>query len=153
MKKLILLLTILLFVGIVNAAGPILNPIPSPFQINENHTFTYQVTAIDPEGHSLEFSDNSELFDIDPNTGIISFTPTIDDIGQHFVVIIVMDTVEYLIDSEVIQLNINGLPILTPLEDKNVKSVIEAGANIIVAGSYFFGAKDPGTAVKKLRSA
>ncbi|MBC8473354.1 MAG: ribulose-phosphate 3-epimerase [Candidatus Omnitrophica bacterium] len=37
------------------------------------------------------------------------------------------------------------------INDKNVKSVIDAGANIIVAGSYFFGAKDPKEAVRKLR--
>lgn len=37
------------------------------------------------------------------------------------------------------------------INDKNVKSVIEAGANIVVAGSYFFSSKDPKEAVKKLR--
>ncbi|MFH1478382.1 MAG: ribulose-phosphate 3-epimerase [Candidatus Omnitrophota bacterium] len=38
------------------------------------------------------------------------------------------------------------------INDKNVKLVIDAGANIIVAGSYFFSAKDPKDAIKKLRS-
>ena len=37
------------------------------------------------------------------------------------------------------------------VNDKNAKSVIDAGANILVAGSYFFGAKDKKEAVKKLR--
>jgi len=37
------------------------------------------------------------------------------------------------------------------INDENVSSVIDAGANIIVAGSYFFGAKDPKEAVKRLR--
>ncbi|MBU4457515.1 MAG: ribulose-phosphate 3-epimerase [Candidatus Omnitrophica bacterium] len=37
------------------------------------------------------------------------------------------------------------------INDKNVKSVIDAGANIIVAGSYFFSAKDSKEAVKKLK--
>lgn len=37
------------------------------------------------------------------------------------------------------------------INDKNVKSVIDAGANVIVAGSYFFSAKDPKEAVRKLR--
>ena len=37
------------------------------------------------------------------------------------------------------------------INDKNVASVIDAGANIIVAGSYFFGAKDPKEAVRRLR--
>ncbi|MFH1782364.1 MAG: ribulose-phosphate 3-epimerase [Candidatus Omnitrophota bacterium] len=37
------------------------------------------------------------------------------------------------------------------INDKNVSSAVEAGANIIVAGSYFFSAKDPKEAVNKLR--
>ena len=37
------------------------------------------------------------------------------------------------------------------IDDKNAKSVVDAGANILVAGSYFFGAEDKKEAVKKLR--
>lgn len=37
------------------------------------------------------------------------------------------------------------------INDKNVASAIEAGANIIVAGSYFFSSKNPKQAVRKLR--
>lgn len=39
------------------------------------------------------------------------------------------------------------------INDKNCGSVIDAGANIIVAGSYFFSASDPKAAVEKLRTA
>ncbi|NQT75934.1 MAG: ribulose-phosphate 3-epimerase [Candidatus Omnitrophica bacterium] len=39
------------------------------------------------------------------------------------------------------------------INDKNCGSVIDAGANIIVAGSYFFSASDPKAAIKKLRAA
>ena len=38
------------------------------------------------------------------------------------------------------------------INDANARLVIEAGANIIVAGSYFFRAKDPKEAVEKLRA-
>lgn len=37
------------------------------------------------------------------------------------------------------------------INDRNAKSIIDAGANILVAGSYFFGAKDKSDAVKELR--
>ncbi|HAZ11113.1 MAG: hypothetical protein A2047_04370 [Omnitrophica bacterium GWA2_41_15] len=37
------------------------------------------------------------------------------------------------------------------INDKNARSIIDAGANILVAGSYFFGAKDKKEAVEKLR--
>lgn len=38
------------------------------------------------------------------------------------------------------------------INDSNARLVIEAGANIIVAGSYFFRAKDPKEAIGKLRA-
>ncbi|MDO8603066.1 MAG: ribulose-phosphate 3-epimerase [Candidatus Omnitrophota bacterium] len=37
------------------------------------------------------------------------------------------------------------------INDKNARLVIDAGANILVAGSYFFGAEDKKEAVRKLR--
>ncbi|MBA3066047.1 ribulose-phosphate 3-epimerase [bacterium] len=37
------------------------------------------------------------------------------------------------------------------INDKNAKLVIESGANVLVAGSYFFGAKNKSEAVNKLR--
>jgi ribulose-phosphate 3-epimerase len=37
------------------------------------------------------------------------------------------------------------------INDKNVKSVIDAGANVIVAGFYFFSAKDQIEAIRKLK--
>lgn len=37
------------------------------------------------------------------------------------------------------------------INDKVARSIIDAGANILVAGTYFFGAKDKREAVKKLR--
>jgi len=38
------------------------------------------------------------------------------------------------------------------INDKNIGSVVEAGANIIVAGAYFFSAKDPKGAINKLKN-
>lgn len=37
------------------------------------------------------------------------------------------------------------------INDENAKRVIEAGANILVAGSYIFGSKDYAEAIKRLR--
>ncbi len=39
------------------------------------------------------------------------------------------------------------------INDTNVSKVIEAGADVIVAGSYIFGGKDYASAIKKLREA
>jgi ribulose-phosphate 3-epimerase len=39
------------------------------------------------------------------------------------------------------------------LSEKTIDQAAEAGANVIVAGSAVFGAKDPGDVIKKLRDA
>lgn len=39
------------------------------------------------------------------------------------------------------------------VNDKTVKAVVEAGANVLVSGSYIFGAKDRKKAIEKLRKA
>ena len=39
------------------------------------------------------------------------------------------------------------------VNDKNAKEIIRAGANILVAGSYIFGAKDARIAIKRIRNA
>jgi ribulose-phosphate 3-epimerase len=39
------------------------------------------------------------------------------------------------------------------LSEKTIDEAAEAGANVIVAGSAVFGAKDPGEVIKKLREA
>lgn len=43
-----------------------------------NQTFIKTITATDPNGDSFTFSDNTSLFDIDPITGLINFTPSIN---------------------------------------------------------------------------
>jgi len=63
-------------------SGPVNNP-PyfNPPLVNQtgqiNQLFTYDIDASDVDvGDILTFSDNTTLFNINPNTGLISFTPT-----------------------------------------------------------------------------
>jgi hypothetical protein len=54
--------------------------------------FSYTVGATDVDyGDTLTFSDDTELFNIDPDTGEISFTPTEKNAGVHYVTITVTD--------------------------------------------------------------
>jgi hypothetical protein len=59
---------------------------------NADDTFIFKVTAedIDP-GDELTFSDDSDLFDIDPQTGDINFKPGQDDAGEYDITITVTD--------------------------------------------------------------
>ncbi len=60
-------------------------------ELNESEEFNFTVTAFDIDSESLTFSDNTELFEIDPVTGLISFTPSAADIGDHYITIKVSD--------------------------------------------------------------
>ena len=64
-----------------------LKDIPDMNATIENE-FYYKVNA---SGLNLNFSDSTHLFDINVSTGVINFTPTIDQLGNHLVWINVMD--------------------------------------------------------------
>ena len=53
-----------------------------------DYAYSYQVSAI---GVNLTYSDDSDLFDIDSKTGLITFTPKYEDSGEHIVTINVED--------------------------------------------------------------
>ena len=73
---------------------PVMKPIPD-LSAAEEELFTYQVNATDPDlpyGDSLAFSDDTTLFDIDPDTGFISFLPHTKDIGLYKITITAKDS-------------------------------------------------------------
>lgn len=72
---------------------PALDPIPDQ-TIVQDQPFVYEATARDPDlpyGDSLTFSDDTPLFDIDPERGTIKWTPTKEHIGTHRINITVRD--------------------------------------------------------------
>ena len=53
-------------------------------EIKQNDEIVLYVTAYDPADNDiLKFSDDTDLFDIDPDTGEIALTPTNDDVGTY----------------------------------------------------------------------
>jgi hypothetical protein len=56
--------------------GPELDFIPD-FALDTNKQFEYTVTAHDQDGDQVTFTDDSQLFDINTQTGVISFTPRV----------------------------------------------------------------------------
>lgn len=65
-----------LSIELVNHA-PIIEPIGTLTAI-VNQPFTNQISANDPDGDGLKFSDGTPLFDINETTGIINFTPLVN---------------------------------------------------------------------------
>jgi len=53
--------------------------------------FSLQVNATDPDNDTLQFFDNTELFNI-TGSGLINFTPVVNDTGVYFIDITVSDS-------------------------------------------------------------
>jgi hypothetical protein len=89
---------------------PVLDPI-GDLSIDENETLIYDVNATDPNLDPIVFEDNSTLFNIDPNTGLINFSPDWTMVGNHSINISVHDDnfQGNLTDWEVINLEINNV--------------------------------------------
>ena len=49
----------------------------------QDTAFSFQVVASDIDGDALAYADDCPVFDVDPGTGAIAFTPTNDDVGLH----------------------------------------------------------------------
>ncbi|MEM2990529.1 MAG: hypothetical protein QXQ02_05025 [Halobacteria archaeon] len=74
--------------------------------MREGDPYYYKVNASDIDYDVLHFSDNTTLFEINPYTGEITFTPASLDVGTHLVMINVTDGAEY--DSIVVEYEIRG---------------------------------------------
>ena len=114
-----------------------INPINGPpvlasigaLSSREGELFATTVTAADPEKAALTFSDNTGLFDINPSTGLISFTPAAADVGLHAVTITVSDGA--LTDSEALAFTVlakgtvNTAPSVTAFTPENNLAITE----------------------------
>jgi hypothetical protein len=80
--------------------------------------FVYDVNATDPEGDDFEFSDNTFLFNINANTGIINFTPVFAHGGSYAIQITATDNNSQenstTLNLEIIE---NYAPRLLPIDD------------------------------------
>ena len=76
----------------VNDAPVIVDP--GNQYLDEDIPFELNLTVLEPDlpyGDELTFSTDSDMFDIDVNTGRIAYTPLQDDVGSYDVTLTVMD--------------------------------------------------------------
>lgn len=86
---------------------PILLPVADQYGM-QGKRFELQIVAVDIDSTELFFYDDSpSLFAIDKATGLISFIPTIADVGSHVIKITVSDET-YLSDNMTFRLYINA---------------------------------------------
>jgi predicted GH43/DUF377 family glycosyl hydrolase len=102
-----------LMVTVLNL-DPSIAPVP-PQTGTEGVPYTLQILATDVGGDTVSFSDDSTLFEINSQSGIISFVPTDADVGVHAVNIDVVDedggasTANFALTI----LNVNDAPVIT----------------------------------------
>ena len=128
--------------GMAIVYPPILNEIKSPKHLIINEPFTYTVLASDYLGEELTFSDNSTIFNINPNTGEISFTPTLSDVGTHSVNISVSNIaatsyqiVEFIVEEgQNVNFDVRDDLIFSPINDVTI-----TGGRNCINGCQFNG--------------
>ena len=116
--------------GVNNA--PVLESIGA-LTAKEDKLFEKIITAKDAENDKLTFSDNTGLFDINPSTGKISFTPTAENIGAHAVKISVSDgketnseTITFTILAKEIENTAPTITSFTPLTNPTITELQQA---------------------------
>jgi len=81
----------------------------------------------------ITFFDNTDLFEIDSTTGVISFTPDENDTGTHMVLIWIAGSCGTQKDSELVEFYIraeNSAPILDPIPDFEVNQSVYFWYNV-----------------------
>jgi len=74
--------------------APVINETNTTFNLIVGKRFMHKINAYDSDGDALIFTDNCNLFNIDPNTGLINFVPTKDEVGTHICTISVSDGIK-----------------------------------------------------------
>ena len=99
---------------------PEIEPIPNQ-QAYAYAIFNYQVIASDPDNDTLTYYDNTILFSINSTTGLISFTPTSNDLGNYIISIIVGDGIDN--SSAIMNLTVlnNTAPVIDPIDNQSVE--------------------------------
>ncbi len=75
----------------INAQPEFVLPLSCASSVVVDQQFSCDVDATDPDNDALTFSDNTTLFAIESQTGIISFTPTSAELGQQNFLVTVDD--------------------------------------------------------------
>jgi len=94
----------ILNITVINIENPpVLDPIGHKIAI-EGELFSLNISATDADNDTLTYSTNTTLFVINPTTGLISFTPTIAQVGNYTINISVTDGI--FVDYEIISFRI-----------------------------------------------
>jgi hypothetical protein len=98
----------------VNDPPMVTTELGSPVEATEDQPFVLDLDGEDPEKDTLQWTDDSDMFDIDGATGRIAFTPTQAEVGTHTVLVTVSDGVLFRTTSFTLYVaNVNDDPVIT----------------------------------------
>lgn len=93
-------------------------------ELYEDQYFYYDVNAIDPDGDTIEYLDNTSLFNINSETGEIALIPRRADVGNHSVEVYATDNIGPGIAQQVVLfeiLAVNDVPELSLIGAQTAK--------------------------------
>jgi hypothetical protein len=110
-------ITVLWTIVDVNDAPVVTTDLSNGVEADEDSQFSLDLEADDPDHDPLTWSDDSDLFDIEPSTGRIVFTPTQEDVGTHTVTVTVGDgTATADVTFDLVVVNVNDAPVVVSVE-------------------------------------
>jgi len=77
--------------AVVTNRAPVIDTIYGSVDGKVGELFSLDIDATDVEADEITFSDDSDMFIIDPDTGVIQFTPAKGDVGIHEITITATD--------------------------------------------------------------
>ncbi len=83
--------------------------------------FSLQVNASDPDNDTLTYYDNTTMFDINPSTGLISFTPNQSNVGNYSIMINVTDDANNVFTTFDLTIYNNSVPGIDLITDQVVE--------------------------------
>ncbi len=120
----------------LNDAPVIATAVEGTYGVDEDALFSLTLEAQDIDGDALAWSDNSNLFDIDPTTSAISFTARQADVGTHAVTVTVSDGRggAASVSFELVVVNLNDAPVILTLLPAN-GTVLKEGAALTLSAT------------------
>jgi hypothetical protein len=110
-------ITVLWTIEDVNDPPEVTTVVTGGVTAEEDQQFILDLEAVDPEKDALEWSDDSDMFEIDPSTGRIVFTPTQADVGTHTVTVVVGDGIlTASVTFDLVVENVNDAPSIASVE-------------------------------------
>jgi hypothetical protein len=98
----------------VNDPPGIVSDVPASVDAPEDEGFTLTLEAVDVDGDLVRWTDDSDLFEIDLESGTIAFTPTQADVGFHVVTVTASDGRGGMsaVSFDLVVVNVNDVPVI-----------------------------------------